>query len=253
MIITTLLNFWLAISAVVDPSFAFYTARPEISEGHRAVLKKYEPLQLPMIEFSQPDPTIVHKNALFRFGSLTVDMLKEIGFVQSSLCQNLAAHGNVFAKDTIDNINTTIMEIQAEIIIRQLNRLAESHGNPMASIDPYWAHYELLDSRQVVLVDAFACQPQSSRVIMPGIKLAYETARQRLQTIAVISQWLIEKIETYAYLLEHSWSAKNDLRFSFKPDFVSLQKSMSRTFLEGGKQDSSSAVHVANRRCNVVD
>jgi hypothetical protein len=252
MIITTLLNFWFAISAVIDPSFAFQVVRPE-NEGHRTVLKKHEPLQMQTIVFAQPDPTIVNKNALFGFGSMTTDTLREIGASQCSVWQNLGSYGLDFVQGKIDNVKTAIMEIQAELIIRQLNRLAESHGNPVASVDPYWAHYELFDTRQIVLVDACATRSRSSSGTLQGLRLAYETARQRLQTFAAMSQWLVQKIETFTYLLEHSWSAKNDLRFSFKPDFATLQKTMSSTVPDGEAQDSAPMVRVANRRCNVVD
>jgi hypothetical protein len=252
MIITTLLNFWFAISAVIDPSFAFQVVRPE-NEGHRTVLKKHEPLQMQTIEFAQPDPATVNKNALSGFGSMTTDTMKEIGASQYSVWQNLGSRGIDFVREKIDNVNTTIMEIQAELIIRQLNRLAESHGNPVANVDPYWAHYELFDTRQIVLVDACAARSRSSCGTLRGIRLAYETACQRLQTFAAMSLWLVQKIETFTFLLENSWSAKNDLRFSLKPDFVTLQKSMSSTFRGGVDQDSAPKVRVANRRCNVVD
>ncbi|MEQ1904347.1 MAG: hypothetical protein ABL888_09200 [Pirellulaceae bacterium] len=254
MIFTTLLYFWFAISAVIDPSFAFQVMRPENGGGKRTVLKKHEPVQMPTIEFaSQPAPTTVSKNAMLGLGSMTAETLQEISVCQYSVWQNLGACGLDFVNEKIDNVNTIIMEIQAELIIRQLNRLAECHGNPVATIDPYWAHYELFDTRKIVLVDACAATPRSSNGTLQGIRLVYETARLRLQAIAAMSQWLVKKIETFTYLLEHSWSAKNDLRFSCKPDFAKLQKSMSSSFLHGEDQETRPMVRVANRRCNVVD
>ncbi len=254
MIITTLLNFWLAISAVIDPSLAFKATRTENGEGiSRTVLKKHKLLELKTIEFAEPDPAAVSRNALRGLGLMTVQTLTDVGATQFSVLQNLVNRGREAAAEKLDATNTMIMEIQAQLIIRQLNRLAEGNGNPTAAVDPYWAHYELFDTRKIVLVDACSVSFQSPSGTLVAIRMAYETVRKHLRTYASMGLWLIHKIETFTLLIENSGAARNDLRHSCKPDFVILRKEVSGQGPNQVVGEFSPTVRVANRRCNVVD
>ena len=253
MIITTLLNFWFAISAVIDPSIAYKLIKWGRAESNVSrTLKKHEPLELKSIAFGEFDPGLVNARALNGLGLLTLSTLKDVSKLEADQLRHLGHRAWGFAVEKIDAANSVIMQIQAELIIRQLNRLAESNGNPLETIDPYWAHYELFDGRNIVLVDSRWQPEQRQQGPLLALRLTYDLTREYLHTFAAMGTWFLNKIEVVTRLLENSGSAKNDLRHSCKPDFVRLKQEMSGESL-AKFETANQGVHVANQRCIFVD
>jgi hypothetical protein len=220
MLFSSLLNFWLLITTAIDPGLKphMFTGGDGINVSQFSV-KRHEPLELPVLVFSQkteseaPEPKAVadyadkvgvrHRNA----AELEANVNAAVQWLENCVAgagtwARWASTGGVEAVERVEGFSKALirdaergyLNLQAELIIIRLGRAAERAGLESHCVDPYWAHYELLDQRKVVLVETFFRNIRTA-----GAASGEWTQRNRLamlwfgtarKTIEAMSTWL---------------------------------------------------------------
>lgn len=145
MIVTTLLNIWLLLTAAIDPGvapFSYDRFEEPCSSQHQ--LQRRPPLNIPVLVFSQAADVGVTSES---FSELTVALLDGVSeYVRQTQNQCHTAFLNMAAslEKAIAESEAVIFNWQAELIIARLERAVQRKGSKSDVAIQGWEDYEKL-------------------------------------------------------------------------------------------------------------
>lgn len=145
MIVSSLLNIWLLLTAAIDPGLAPFSCdgleKPCSSQSQ---LHRHPPLNLPVLVFS---PTASSDVLTESFSQVPVASLKIanefLGLTQSEFRDAFLAMAESFEQAIFES-EAVILNWQAELIIARLERAAQGQGLKSLVANRDWAEYERL-------------------------------------------------------------------------------------------------------------